>query len=124
MVHRRAAALSRTFNPARASCLFFCSRNFRLDIHVAELARFKDLATVEALDVFRVFVTGDYLDTRMETLLIHGFAYKRLGVPSVGWLMFIQVRPPSVRGTGIVRYFRPAGRVVKHFPQEEYLFWR
>src|SRR5271167_5209768 len=44
--------------------------------------------------------------------------YKRLEVLSADRLMFTQLTP-TVRGTGIVRYFRPAERVVKHFPQPE-----
>jgi len=114
------SALSPTLNAVRASCLFVLSRNFRLDVHVAEFARFEDLAAVETHDVFRVLVTGDYLDTRMETLLVHGFAYERLGVLSADWLMFTRNTSPAVRGTGIVRYFRLGGRVVKHFLQAKY----
>jgi hypothetical protein len=56
------------------STLFFLSRNLRFNVHVAELARFEDLATVKTLDEFRVFVTGDHLDTRMATGLVHGLA--------------------------------------------------
>jgi hypothetical protein len=58
----------------RQSCLFLLGRNFRFDVHIAELARFEDLAAVETLDVFRVVVTGNNLDTRMEALLVHRFA--------------------------------------------------
>src|SRR5208283_512255 len=68
------SAHSRTSIIARPPCLFLLGRNFRFDVHVAELARFEDLAAVETLDVFRVFVTGDHLYTRMKALLVHGFA--------------------------------------------------
>ena|SRR6516162_5533377 len=54
--------------------LFFFGGNLRLDVHVAEFTRFKDLAALKALDKFRVFVTRDDLDTRMKTLLLHGLA--------------------------------------------------
>src|SRR5271157_157806 len=47
--------------------------------------------------------------------------YKRLGVLRADWLMFARNTSPTVRGTAIVRYFRPAGRVVKHFLQAKYL---
>src|SRR5271167_3899253 len=71
---RHTSALSCAFKIVRASLLFVLWRDFRLDIHVAEVTRFEDFAAFHALDVFRVFISRDNLDTGMPTRLVHGFA--------------------------------------------------
>jgi len=58
----------------RPNYLFFFGRDLRFDIHVAELTRFEDLAAFEALDIFRIFVSRDYLDSGMPTLVVHRVA--------------------------------------------------
>ncbi|HZL67062.1 MAG TPA: hypothetical protein VFC29_07000, partial [Candidatus Limnocylindrales bacterium] len=68
-------------NRVRASCLFVLGRNFRLDVHVAEFTRLEDLAAFHALNVFRVFISSDNLDTGMPTRLVHGIALREIWVP-------------------------------------------
>ena len=85
------------------------------DIHVAELTRFEDLAAFEALDVFRIFVSRDHLDSGMPTLVVHRVAL-RVVVSCVCWLadihMKISLREEAI---SIVGYCRPGLLVVKHF---------
>ena len=90
---RHTSALARAFNVVRAPCLFVLGRNFRLDVHVAEFTRFEDLAAFHALDVFRVFISRDNLDTGMPTRLVHGFALREVW-RSIGRLANVHnVRP-------------------------------
>ena len=92
-------------------------RDFRLDIHVAEFTRFEDLAAFHALDVFRVFISRDNLDTRMPTRLVHGFALREVW-SSVDRLAGVHDFRPNGKGIGgISGNFRPEPAVVKHFRQ-------
>jgi hypothetical protein len=70
----------RALRASVVNTLFFLSGNLRFNVHVAKFARLEDFATVKTFDEFRVFVTGDHLDTRMAAGLIHGFALQEVGV--------------------------------------------
>src|SRR3974390_565352 len=96
-----------SFNLFDVSGLFFFGGNLRFDVHVAELARLKNLAAFEAFHELRVFVARDDLDTRMTTCLLHGLA---LGVDE--WcdrrLDKVPIASPEAFGQmRIERYFRP-----------------
>ena len=56
--------------------LFFFGGDFGFDVHVAELAGFEDLAAFQALDVLRVFVSRNYLDSGMPTGIVHSVALR------------------------------------------------
>jgi hypothetical protein len=56
--------------------LFFFGWDLGFDVHVAELARFEDFAALQALDIFRIFVTRDHLDSGMPTLIVHCVALR------------------------------------------------
>ena len=100
-----------------SSNLFVLGRDFRLDIHVAEFTRFEDLAALHALDVFRVFLSSDNLDTEMPTRLVHRFARREIW-SSVARLAKVHEFRPDCKGIGaIFRYFRPEPTVVKLFQQ-------
>lgn len=101
----------------RASNSFALWRDFRLDIHVAEFTRFEDLAAFHTLDVFRVFISRDNLDTGMPTRLVHGFALREVW-SSVDRLAKVHEFRSDCKGIGAIsRYFRPEPTVVKLFPQ-------
>jgi hypothetical protein len=50
-----------------------------LDIHIFELAGFEDLATLEALDKFRVFIPRNDLDAWMAARLWNGLILRLSG---------------------------------------------
>jgi hypothetical protein len=65
--------------------LFFFGWELGFDVHVTELAGFEDFAALQTLDVFRVFVSRDHLDSGMPTLIVHGVA-RGIGVVCINWL--------------------------------------
>jgi hypothetical protein len=65
--------------------LFFFGWELGFDVHVTELAGFEDFAALQTLDVFRVFVSRDHLDSGMPTLIVHVVA-RGIGVVCINWL--------------------------------------
>jgi hypothetical protein len=55
--------------------MLFLIRWFSLNLHVFELAGLENFTAFETLDEFRVFVTGDDLDTRV-VAFFHWFAQR------------------------------------------------
>jgi hypothetical protein len=58
-----------------AKAKLFLIRRFSLDLHVFKLAGLENFTAFETLDEFRVFVTGDDLDTRV-VAFFHWFAQR------------------------------------------------
>jgi hypothetical protein len=95
--------------------LFFFGWELGFDVHVTELAGFEDLAAFQTLDVFRIFVSRDHLDSGMPTLVVHCVAL-RIGVGCVCWLAGAHRKSLKRREiTSIVGYFSLTRWVVKLF---------
>lgn len=55
---------------------FFFGWDLGFYVHVTKLAGFEDLPAFKALDVFRIFVSRDHLDSGMPTLVVHCVALR------------------------------------------------
>ena len=72
------AALEIGFYAAEAArAKLFLIRRFSLDLHVFELAGLENFTALETLDEFRVFFTGNDLDTRVMAFF-HWFTQRRV----------------------------------------------
>jgi len=99
--------------------LFFFGGNLRLNLHVAEFARFEDLSAFEALHEFRIFVARHHLDSRMKARVGHCLALG-ITVSCVGRLDIAHNTSPDPPGQlRIERYCSPAAHHVKHFSRLE-----
>jgi hypothetical protein len=77
---KKAAVLywnSPSYSAMAARAKLFLVRRFSLDLHVFELAGLENFTAFETLDEFRVFFTGNDLDTRVMAFF-HWFAQRRV----------------------------------------------